>query len=521
MGSGSKIVISSALLVVSIVVGGWVRVYWLDRSPATVNWDEAALGYNAYSLLHTGRDEYGVALPISLQSFDDYKPAVYAYLATVPVALGGLTEITTRLPSVIFGALLIFVVYYLGIKLTGNRWVGLSSAVVIATSPWSVHMSRIAFEANVAMVVYVIAVALVVKGDKYMATVMAVVAMYTYHAPRAIALPTIIIIGWIVGRRLNWKHLTLAMVMLIPLIINFVTAPIGARLAATNIFKLWPFVPEGYNWWLFSPLYSLMWAMVGHYLAYLSPATLFWRGSTEPILRIPGVGLFIVELLPVWLIGWWALREYRKLLIVVLALMVITPLPAVVTWNWFSLVRSLAIYPVWALVIGVGMAKILRHKVLATLVIMFLIPGTLYGLMTTILYYPVETAGEFQPGFEQSARQLVALERTANQVIVDSPQIAPYIFVLFYSEYSPAKYLAESKDSPKQSRSDQHTFGKWKFRKIDWEQDKLRPNTVLMGSVSALPGYKVEEWQKEGIVKNTQDFYDSQGFVSFRMVELL
>ena len=57
-----------------------VRVVGLNSSPASINWDEASLGYNAYSLLKTGKDEYGNPWPVALRSFNDYKPALYSYL---------------------------------------------------------------------------------------------------------------------------------------------------------------------------------------------------------------------------------------------------------------------------------------------------------------------------------------------------------------------------------------------------------------------------------------------------------
>ena len=48
--------------------------------PPALNADEAAFGYNAYSLVETGKDEHGNAWPIHFQSFNDYKPGFYFYL---------------------------------------------------------------------------------------------------------------------------------------------------------------------------------------------------------------------------------------------------------------------------------------------------------------------------------------------------------------------------------------------------------------------------------------------------------
>ena len=91
------------VFVAIIVVAVFVRFWGLDKSPASLGFDEAALGYNAYSLLKTGRDEYGNLLPISLRSFNDFKPALYSYLTIPFVFLGGLNDATTRMVSATAG----------------------------------------------------------------------------------------------------------------------------------------------------------------------------------------------------------------------------------------------------------------------------------------------------------------------------------------------------------------------------------------------------------------------------------
>ena len=76
-------------------------------------WDEASIGYNAYSLLQTGRDEYGKIFPLIFKSFGDYKPGVYIYLTIPFIAIFGLTELSVRLPSIILGSLLPILLYLL------------------------------------------------------------------------------------------------------------------------------------------------------------------------------------------------------------------------------------------------------------------------------------------------------------------------------------------------------------------------------------------------------------------------
>src|SRR5260221_6964623 len=87
------------------------RVYHLSTNPSGFFCDEAAIGYNAYTLLHTGVDEYGKSFPIFFQSFGDFKDPLQIYTTIPFIALFGLSELSTRLPSVMWGLMTIVGVY--------------------------------------------------------------------------------------------------------------------------------------------------------------------------------------------------------------------------------------------------------------------------------------------------------------------------------------------------------------------------------------------------------------------------
>jgi 4-amino-4-deoxy-L-arabinose transferase-like glycosyltransferase len=96
-----KINKSIGSLLAIICVAALLRFYHLSTVPPHLTPDEASLGYNAYSILKTGKDEYGQSLPIIFKSFGDYKPGLYVY-ATVPfVAVFGLNEFAVRAASAI------------------------------------------------------------------------------------------------------------------------------------------------------------------------------------------------------------------------------------------------------------------------------------------------------------------------------------------------------------------------------------------------------------------------------------
>ncbi|MBU1127337.1 hypothetical protein KKF11_03250, partial [Patescibacteria group bacterium] len=62
------------LLVLILLLAAALRLWGLNHYPVGLNADEAAIGYNAYSLIETGLDEHGNAWPIHFKSFGDYKP---------------------------------------------------------------------------------------------------------------------------------------------------------------------------------------------------------------------------------------------------------------------------------------------------------------------------------------------------------------------------------------------------------------------------------------------------------------
>src|SRR3989344_179493 len=110
------------ILVLILLVASFLRLYKLSQVPPSLYWDEASLGYNAFSILKTARDEHGAFMPLTnFAAFGDYKPPGYIY-ATVPsIFLFGLTEFATRFPSAFFGILTVLLTYLLAKKLFKNE----------------------------------------------------------------------------------------------------------------------------------------------------------------------------------------------------------------------------------------------------------------------------------------------------------------------------------------------------------------------------------------------------------------
>src|ERR1035437_66170 len=181
------------ILFVIVLIGGTLRLWQLGSVPPSPDWDEVALGYNAYSILHTGKDEFGKFLPVVLQSYDDYKPALYAYLVVPSVFTFGLNTFAVRFPSAIFGIVGILAVFFLVRELFLNYKfkdpLSLLASLFFAISPWSIQFSRIGFEANVGQVFNLLVVLFFVKGLKkhwllLIAALFAGLNLYVYQSEK-------------------------------------------------------------------------------------------------------------------------------------------------------------------------------------------------------------------------------------------------------------------------------------------------------------------------------------------------
>ena len=133
-----------------IILATVLRLFWLDKVPPSLNWDEVSMGYTAYSVSQTGRDEWGEKLPLLFRSYGEWKSAVYIYVLVPFIKVFGLNAWAVRLPSAIAGILAVYLTYLIGRRLYSDK-VGLWAAFFLAVSPWHVLLSRPAFEANVSL----------------------------------------------------------------------------------------------------------------------------------------------------------------------------------------------------------------------------------------------------------------------------------------------------------------------------------------------------------------------------------
>ena len=124
------------LLILIIILAALTRVLFLGQFPNGFTGDEAQQGYSAYSILKTGRDEWGELLPIFPRGFGDFKPPLYTYLAIPSIAVFGLTIEAVRLPAALVGILAVMVLYFLTKELFKDQKIAILSSFLLAINPW-------------------------------------------------------------------------------------------------------------------------------------------------------------------------------------------------------------------------------------------------------------------------------------------------------------------------------------------------------------------------------------------------
>src|SRR5579862_8510391 len=103
--------LQTLILIIIIVFGFFIRFIDVSNDPPGLYSDEASIGYNAYKILTTGKDEYGVPHPLWFRSFGDYKLPIYIYSVSAAMSALGKTEFAVRIPSILSGTLTIFIFY--------------------------------------------------------------------------------------------------------------------------------------------------------------------------------------------------------------------------------------------------------------------------------------------------------------------------------------------------------------------------------------------------------------------------
>jgi len=474
------------LLIIIFIGALLLRAVGISSFPVGFTQDEAGLGYDAYSLLLTGKDQWGKSFPLVLRSFGDFKMPLYSYLAIPSVYLFELNEFSVRFPNAILGSFAVLTTFLMVSKITKRRELGLLSALFLAVSPWHIGLSRGAFEANLTTFFIPLGVWAFVKGisrPRFM--VLAATSfglnLFSYHSARFFTPVLILVLVWSYLKELKqmggnvqgailskykWGLLIFGAFFALAIYTMFTGgAKRGLDITIFSPTDKWAAVsdrryeatlqglPDFYAR-IFSNKVSYVFETFSkNYLSYFSTSFLFSEGAGEwSYGMIPGRGvLYLFEAIFVLAaIFSFAKKEGFSKMGLLLLWILVAPIPAALTKGpGFAANRVAVMIPaiqvtsVWGGVYlyeklkgryGNGLAKGFAWGVLIILL------GSLAGFLEDYRYHaPLRASKAMQYGMRDIMATINSIEGNYEGVVLSRTLSVPNIWVQFYMRLDPSE----------------------------------------------------------------------------------
>lgn len=517
-----------------ILIATFLRFYNLGSIPTSLTIDEVNNGYNAYSLLKTGKDEWGFKLPPYFKSTGDYDSPLLIYVTVPSVMAFGLTEFATRFPVALFSLLSIPVFFLLCKKYIFSKksiFISLTSTFFFATSQWHIFYSRSDFEAVIALFfllvnIYFLFQTLEKKSpvSLYLALFFAYLSTFSYHSNKIFApLINFLFIG------LNWKALFeivsgeiknnkrrtiilsfVGIYLIYFFVKNYIFGPGAARSAMVFFTQDFDYKigimrilgEHGMNI-LSLPLLFFFW--IKRFLEYFSLNFYAINSLGLTITGQPGSGVINIALLPLYLSGlastfiFLGSGSNKKTNLFLLGWLLIGFLPSSIANNSQHPLRCLNASVAVILFSTIGLSVFIDYLKRKSKKFIYLFIGIFIIIFSVdfvrfldyyTIHYPYELSEYRQYGWKEMAIFARDHHTEYDNVYVD-PRFGtegrtsygvPYLYFLFYSQYDPKTYH----DNPLR-KSFSSSFENYIFTEINWPEFDHSKNNLYIASPWSLP----------------------------------
>ena len=477
-------------LILVLLIGFIIRIWNISNNPAGFFCDEASVGYNSYKILTTGRDEWGVKLPIFFKAFGEYKNPLDIYATTLPIAIFGLNEFSVRLTSIFFSMLTAITFYFIG-RLIKNKYFGLLLTTLYLITPWSIHLSRINLEGfDIYLFLLLVSLYLLLnflkhkkKKDIFLFSIFLGLSAYSYF-PSRIVTPILAIevflylITHFKNKKIIVSSFFIYIAFLLPLIFHFTSGGGLSRWQQVSLF----------NQKDISPINKI----VKSYWLHFSPDYLFVKGDIDMtgqfISRhsVRGVGELYLWQAPFIIIGLFlALKNIKKLEnFYFIILLILYPVPSSITTDLTpqatrSLTGLLPLTYLTILGLSATVALFKNKKIKNLVIILFLIIISFYflNLLKIYKYYPSYSSDYW--GWQYGPKEIVSYFKTNNKKYDDLYMAgdfnAPYIFLKFYDpENSCQNCFIGGEDRYDHNKKQLFAMTPFELSKISWKYKVLK-----------------------------------------------
>ncbi|OGK62026.1 hypothetical protein A2334_04105 [Candidatus Roizmanbacteria bacterium RIFOXYB2_FULL_38_10] len=502
-------------------------------TPPCFNADEAAFGYNAYSLLNTGRDEYGTLLPLRLKSFGDYKMPLYSYLSIPFIAIFGLNEGGTRALNISLSFLFPFVVYLLSVELFKGKKVGLVAALLSSVSLGFHIVSRHAHETYLAAFLTTLACYLLIKSLQkpslmrfFFFLITSLLLLFSYHPGR---LYVLFFFGFIFLYMLLQKQKNTLLLVLLFVVIGFfgITDLVYKPERLKNLIflnnagfslKIDELKTEGGIRYLYNPLFIGIKEIILDHLTYFSPQFLVVNGDENARFGYPGMSIMTpLEYLFVFIGLYYLFKNKEKWRWFLLLLLFISPLSSSLAWSKGSLTRTVFLLVPLYISSSYGFVTFLsqaknkyRLLVIFCIAVLFLFFQTL-DWDFYLFHYPKRKTviHAWQCGYKELGTYIKENYSKYDHFYITKDVGMPYIFMLFYLQIQPKEYQKQASLTP----ADEYGFGQVeKFDKFifefKWPRD-VEKNSVIVGSIDDFKNMPSELKIEPDKLKSVQVFSET------------
>ena len=542
------------LLLLILILAAFLRFYHLGSNPPSIHWDETAIGYNAYSILKTGRDEYGNFLPLIFKSFGDYKPGLYIYLTVPSIALFGLNELAVRLPSAIIGVLIVWLTFQFVLLLFKKKALAFWSSFVLAISPWHLQFSRGAWEANLALFLVLLGIFGFLKAEAkklkwlYLSTISFILAVFAYQSSKLFV--PLLVLGLFLCfqkkiKTLPRKHLfinlALTLVLALPIYWSIFSGS-GGRLKVMSLFSYPRSSQETqqilkedrgnqFSFQLFHPeALSLTRGFLERYFNHFSGRFLFFEGDWSSLRHGPpyiGV-LYFIDFFFLLIGSYWLIRQNSLSSKFIWFWLLISPLPAALSRDSIQATRSLNMVLPLIIIIGCGWYQTYlwlknQKKAIYILCSVFFVLSYfwcfIYYLDQYYIHYPSQSSQYWQYGYKNVVNEIYPIKDDYSKIIFTQKWGQPYIYWLFYTQYSPEIYQQKARLTENQwgdvGRIER--LDNIEFREIYWPSDRNFSKSLFIGTEEELPLHDIDPNQAR-VLEEIKFLNDK---VAFRIVETL
>ena len=507
MSSGSHL---RRIILVIIIAAALVRFAGLDKLPSALNRDEAAIGWNAYSLLQTGKDEHGAAWPLNFKSIGDYKMPGYIYATILPVKLFGLNDFSIRFWSALSGVAAVAAVYLITNSLV--------AATLMSFNPWAIFYSRIGFEANLALSLFLVGLWLLLK-KRWGGYLFWLLSGLTYSS-------SLIFIPLFFAAVMIWLKPKIIPSILFIAAFGFMFVSlwaVSAQKANVTVFSD-PATIDYYNQtrtavYDKNPLlartvwnkYVYFGRVIGtNYLKSFSPRFLLTTGGGHPWQQIPNMGYFYLAEILLAVMGLVYLfktkHPWRWWLLVWLLL---APLASAITIDAPHATRSLYLLPVIIILASFAAAPIASAKgaLPKILVGLYLINFVYFGYQY-LVNYPRFYRTNLPVGLKEAIK-FVQSQNITGPVYLTGIHDSNYLYPLVYTGFDPSVFQEKSLWTEPDTAGLSHAYQFGQFTIVDDLVDVVNPEALILPkqlfypkvTTYAFGNYRVILWQSREWLK--------------------